>query len=102
MPRPVPLGIMFRCQYPPENLPDFAQRAEAGGFDELWVVEDCFWNGGVSAAMAALDATADLTVGIGILPAVLWNAALAAMEFAMLVRLHPGRFLPGVGHGVGP
>lgn len=101
MPRPVPLGIMFRCQYPPENLPDFAQRAEAAGFDELWVVEDCFWNGGVSAAMAALDATADLTVGIGILPAVVRNAAFAAMEFATLARLHPGRFLPGFGHGVG-
>lgn len=102
MPRPIPLGIMFRCQYPPESLPGFARRAEAAGFDEVWVVEDCFWNGGVSAAMAALDATTDLTVGIGILPAVVRNAAFVAMEFATLARMHPGRVLPGLGHGVGP
>ncbi|MFN8379124.1 MAG: LLM class flavin-dependent oxidoreductase [Anaerolineae bacterium] len=102
MPRTVPLGIMFRCQYPPESLPDFAERAEAAGFNELWVVEDCFWNGGISAAMAALDATGELNIGIGILPAVVRNAAFVAMELATLARLHPGRVLPGFGHGVGP
>ncbi len=102
MTRSTPTGIMFRCQYPPETLPEFAQRTEAAGFDELWVVEDCFFNGGVSAAAAALDATTDLNVGIGILPAVVRNAAFAAMEFATLARLHPGRLLPGFGHGVGP
>jgi alkanesulfonate monooxygenase SsuD/methylene tetrahydromethanopterin reductase-like flavin-dependent oxidoreductase (luciferase family) len=41
-------------------------------------------------------------VGIGILPAVVRNAAFAAMEFATLARLHPSRVLPGFGHGVGP
>ncbi len=101
MARTVPFGIMFRCQYPPEALPDFAQRVEAAGFDELWVVEDCFFNGGVAAAATALDATANLTVGIGILPAVVRNAAFTAMEFATLMRLHPGRVLPGIGHGIG-
>ena len=102
MVRHVPMGIMFRCQYPPETLPDFAQRAEAAGFDEVWVVEDCFFNGGVSAAMSALDATVDIMVGIGILPVVVRNPAFAAMEFATLARLHPGRLLPGFGHGVTP
>jgi len=102
MTRTVPFGIMFRCQYPPESLPDFARRAESAGFDELWVVEDCFWNGGISAAAAALDATDSLAVGIGILPAVVRNAAFTAMELATLARLHPGRILPGLGHGVGP
>ena len=102
MPRTVPLGIMFRCQYPPESLPEFARRTEAAGFDELWVIEDCFWNGGISAAMAALDATNGITIGIGIMPAVVRNAAFTAMELSTLARLHPGRILPGMGHGVGP
>lgn len=102
MPRPIPLGLMFRCQYLPESLPAFARRAEAAGFDELWVVEDCFWNGGVSAATVALAATDQFTVGIGILPAVVRNAAFTAMELATLARLYPGRVLPGLGHGVGP
>lgn len=42
------LGIMFRCQYPPELLRQYARKAEDAGFDELWIVEDCFWGGGIS------------------------------------------------------
>jgi len=91
---------MFRCTTPAEELPEFARRAEAAGFDELWVVEDCFYSGGVVAAAAALAATARVNVGIGILPAVVRNAACIAMEFAALARLHPGRFVGGLGHGM--
>lgn len=94
------LGVMFRCQYPPERLPAFARMAEAAGLDELWVVEDCFFNGGVSAAAVALAVTERITVGIGILPAVVRNAAYAAMELATLERIFPGRLHVGLGHGV--
>lgn len=94
------LGIMFRCQHPPEALRAFAQRAELAGYDELWVVEDCFFGGGIASAGAALAATESIHVGLGIMPAVVRNAAFAAMEIATLARLHPGRFLPGFGHGV--
>ena len=65
---------MFRCATPAGELPAFARRAEAAGFDELWVVEDCFYSGGVAAAAAALAATARVRVGIGILPAAARNA----------------------------
>lgn len=94
------LGVMFRCQYPPERLPAFARMAEAAGLDELWVVEDCFFNGGVSAAAVALAVTERITVGIGILPAVVRNAAYTAMELATLGRIFPGRLHAGLGHGV--
>ncbi len=94
------VGIMFRCQNPPEMLPDYVRRVEKAGFDELWVVEDCFFAGGVSAAAVALASAERLKVGLGIVPAVARNAAFAAMEFAALARLYPGRFLPGIGHGV--
>lgn len=98
---PLPdVGIMFRCEHPPEFLRDYARRSEAAGFDELWLVEDCFFAGGVASAATALAATQSMAVGLGIVPAVARNAAFTAMEFGALARLHPGRFLPGIGHGV--
>lgn len=93
-------GIMFRCQYPPEALIPFARDAEAAGFGELWIVEDCFFNSAIAATTTALAATDGINVGIGIMPAVARNPAFTAMELATLARLYPGRVLPGMGHGV--
>ncbi len=94
------LGVMYRCQYAPETLKPFVRRAESAGFDEVWVVEDCFFGGGISAAASALAFTNTIHVGLGIMLAVARNAAFTAMEIATIARLHPGRFLPGLGHGV--
>jgi 5,10-methylenetetrahydromethanopterin reductase len=96
------LGVLFRPQWPPEDLPAFARRAEDDGFAELWLVEDCFLAGGLTMAATALASTHELVVGIGLLPAVLRNPALAAMEISGLARLHPGRFVVAFGHGVEP
>ena len=94
------LGIVFRPEHAPEKLPDFARRAEEAGFDELWVWEDCFYASGFASAAAALGVTDKISVGVGIMPAVARNPVFAAMEIATLARLYPGRFLPGLGHGV--
>jgi alkanesulfonate monooxygenase SsuD/methylene tetrahydromethanopterin reductase-like flavin-dependent oxidoreductase (luciferase family) len=96
----MPIGVMYRCDNPPENLPAFARLVERLGYDELWLVEDCFFSGAVSAAAVAAAVTENLTVGIGILPAAFRNPALAAMELSNLARMFPGRILPGFGHGV--
>lgn len=94
------LGVVFRPEHAPEELPAFARRAEEAGFDELWLWEDCFFAGGISSVTAALANTKSITVGLGIMPAVVRNPVFAAMEIATLARLYPGRFLPGFGHGV--
>jgi alkanesulfonate monooxygenase SsuD/methylene tetrahydromethanopterin reductase-like flavin-dependent oxidoreductase (luciferase family) len=94
------LGVMFRREHAPEMLPDFARRAESMGFDELWLVEDCFFGSGIASSTAALACTDSIAVGLGIMPAVVRNSAFTAMEIATLARLYPGRFLPGIGHGV--
>jgi 5,10-methylenetetrahydromethanopterin reductase len=96
------LGVMFRPEWPPEELPAFARGAERDGFAELWLVEDCFLSGGLTMSAAALAATDAITVGIGLLPVAMRNPAVTAMEIAGLARLHPGRFVAAFGHGVEP
>lgn len=98
--RQADIGIMFRCFQQPELLIDFVRAAEDAGYDEVWIVEDCFFAGGIASVAAALAATRTIRVGLGILPAVVRNAAFAAMEIAALDRLYPGRLHPGFGHGV--
>ncbi|MFK3980095.1 LLM class flavin-dependent oxidoreductase [Micromonospora sp. NPDC050397] len=94
------IGVMYRCDSPPEQLPAYARLVERLGYDELWVVEDCFFTGAVSAAAIAASVTETLKIGIGILPAAFRNPALAAMELTNLERVFPGRILPGFGHGM--
>jgi 5,10-methylenetetrahydromethanopterin reductase len=96
----MPIGVMYRCDSPPENLPAYARLVERLGYDELWLVEDCFYGGAVSSVAVAAAVTERLTIGLGILPAAFRNPALAAMELANLARMFPGRILPGFGHGM--
>lgn len=99
--RPVQsIGLVFPAHAPAEDLPAFAARAEAHGYDELWVIEDCFLSGGLTLATAALAATERIHVGVGLLPAAVRNAAIVAMEIGTLGRMFPGRLTVAFGHGV--
>jgi alkanesulfonate monooxygenase SsuD/methylene tetrahydromethanopterin reductase-like flavin-dependent oxidoreductase (luciferase family) len=93
------LGAVFLPQRPPERLREIAVAADRAGLEELWLWEDCFYEGGVASAAAALAWTERLSVGIGLLPVPLRNVALTAMEVATLCRLFPGRVRVAVGHG---
>jgi alkanesulfonate monooxygenase SsuD/methylene tetrahydromethanopterin reductase-like flavin-dependent oxidoreductase (luciferase family) len=93
-------GVVFTPQNPPERLRAAVEAAEAAGVDELWLWEDCFLEGGLTTAAAALAWSERITVGIGLLPVPFRNPALAAMELATLARLFPGRLTVALGHGV--
>ncbi|MEV6901124.1 LLM class flavin-dependent oxidoreductase [Amycolatopsis sp. NPDC051372] len=94
------IGLVAPPDLDATQFAGYAQRAERLGFDELWVVEDCFFRGGVAQAAVALAKTERIQVGIGILPAGARNVAFAAMELATLAGMFPGRLLAGIGHGM--
>ncbi|GIG30629.1 LLM class flavin-dependent oxidoreductase [Cellulomonas marina] len=94
------LAVLLPRDLPAADVLTYARRAEGLGFDELWVVEDLGFRGGVAQAAAVLAATTRIRVGVGILPAAARNAAFAAMEVATLAALFPGRVDVGVGHGM--
>ncbi|HET8867616.1 MAG TPA: LLM class flavin-dependent oxidoreductase, partial [Agrococcus sp.] len=94
------LGLILPPDLAPERMLPSARAAEAAGVDDLWLWEDCFAESGIAPAAAILAATERLRVGIGLMPVPLRNVALAAMEIATIERMFPGRFLPGIGHGV--
>ncbi|MFD3836084.1 LLM class flavin-dependent oxidoreductase [Streptomyces sp. NPDC058642] len=94
------LGAVFRPQLPPERLRDIARLADDSGLEQLWLWEDCFREGGVSTAAAALAWSERVRIGVGLLPVPLRNVAITAMEVASLHRMFPGRAIVGVGHGV--
>lgn len=94
------IGMIFHPGLEPESLVPVARSAEDAGLDRLWVWEDCFKEGGIASAAVALGATRRIAVGIGVLPVPLRNVALTAMELATLERVHPGRVVAGIGHGV--
>ncbi|MGW4877107.1 LLM class flavin-dependent oxidoreductase [Streptomyces sp. NPDC004262] len=94
------LGAVFRPQLPPERLRDVVRVGEDVGLEELWLWEDCFREGGISTAAAALAWSERMRIGVGLLPVPLRNVAVTAMETAALHRMFPGRAILGVGHGV--
>jgi alkanesulfonate monooxygenase SsuD/methylene tetrahydromethanopterin reductase-like flavin-dependent oxidoreductase (luciferase family) len=96
----ITVGMCFARELPAAEVTAFARRLDAGGVDELWLVEDCFYTTAPPLAAAALATTERLTVGLGILPAVVRTAALTAMEIATLAGIAPGRVIGGIGHGV--
>ncbi|MBF4633432.1 LLM class flavin-dependent oxidoreductase [Agreia pratensis] len=94
------VGTMLPRDLPAHQIVQFVQKAEQLGFDELWVVEDCFFRGGFAQAAVALASTQRIRVGIGILPAPVRNAAFTALEANTLAELYPGRLILGIGHGM--
>ncbi len=93
------LGVVFKPQNPPERLREVVRVADSAGLEQLWLCEDCFAEGGISAAAAALAWSEHVRIGVGVLPAPLRNVAVTAMEIATLERMFPGRPIWGVGHG---
>lgn len=96
----IPVGAFIATATPPEQIAPLARQAEQLGYSEVWVAEDYFCYGGFTGAALALQATTQVSVGLGVVASVARHPAATAMEIATLARAYPGRFLPGIGHGV--
>ena len=96
------LASIIRPSTPPARIIPLARAIESAGIEEIWLWEDCFQTGGISAASAILAATDRVRVGLGVMPTPLRNVALTAMEVATVDGMFPGRLIPGIGHGVQP
>lgn len=94
------LACIIRPSTLPSRIIPLARAVESAGIKEIWLWEDCFQTGGISAASAILSATDHVRVGIGVMPTPLRNVALTAMEVATVEGMFPGRLIPGIGHGV--
>ena len=95
-----PVGLVLGSHLAPEQIASTARLGEELGFSELWLSEDYFFTGGIAGAAAALQATREIPVGLGIVSALVRHPALLTMEISTLVRMHPKRLRPGIGLGV--
>ncbi|MDH3303333.1 MAG: LLM class flavin-dependent oxidoreductase [Acidimicrobiia bacterium] len=93
------IGAMLRREIEPAHLTE-AARALDGVYDELWIVEDLPYAGGIAQLTAVLAATEHARIGHGIAPAPFRNPVALAMEWATLAEMYPGRLITGLGHGV--
>ena len=93
------VGLVLGNEIPPEDLADLARLGEELGFDELWLPEDYFFNGGIASAATVLAVTERVRVGLGIVSCMARHPAVLAIECSVLARMHPGRLTVGVGIG---
>ena len=89
------LGLVIGSAIAPEHVPSSAATAEQCGFDEVWLAEDFFFTGGISGATLALGATSRITVGLGVVSAMVRHPALLAMELSTVTSVHPDRLIAG-------
>ena len=93
------IGAMLRRDIPPADLAALAADID-GPFQEIWIVEDLPYAGGIAQTAQVLAATSHAKIGHGIAPTPFRNPVALAMEWAALAVMYPGRLVAGVGHGV--
>ena len=76
-----------------------ARRAEAAGFESVWVAETRLTRDAITPAAAIALGTERLRVGTGIVNVYTRNPVLLALTFATLDELAPGRIVMGLGAG---
>jgi alkanesulfonate monooxygenase SsuD/methylene tetrahydromethanopterin reductase-like flavin-dependent oxidoreductase (luciferase family) len=94
-------GIEFRPQPDWGATRDFAQTAEALGFDSLWIPDHPGVGGNATWTTLAALATATHTIRLGPLVAcaAYWNPVILARAAADVDRLSGGRMVLGLGSG---
>ena len=99
-PGPDRVALYLQDKHPIRDGMRYAQMAESCGFEAVWQAESRLVREATVPMAAFAAVTERITVGVGVMPVVFRNPVATAMEIATLARLHPGRFVAGLGHGV--
>lgn len=92
-------GLLFLGAPAVPEMVSLAQRAEAAGFESVWVAETRLTRDAVTPVAAIALATERMRVGTGIVNVYTRNPVLLALTFATLDELAPGRIVMGLGAG---
>ena len=94
-----PTGLIFVGAPSVPEMARLAQRAEARGFESIWVAETRMTRDAFVPLGAIAQATEHVRVGSGIINAYTRNPVVIAISFIGLEELAPGRVVMGLGCG---
>jgi 5,10-methylenetetrahydromethanopterin reductase len=92
-------GLLFVGAPSVPQMVELAKRAEAGGFDSVWVAETRMTRDGFVPLAAIAAATERLRIGTAIVNVYTRNPVVIAISFVALEELAPGRVQLGLGPG---
>jgi len=93
-------GLLLLPSRPPRELAALAARAEALGYDDLWLADERFFRDVYSCLAACALATRRIRLATGVTDPYSRHPALTAMAIATLDELAGGRAVLGLGAGV--
>lgn len=99
MASPRELGLLVLPEQPVPELVERARRAEALGYDAVWVADEKFYRDPWVVLSAVALATSRVRLGTGVTEPYARHPALLAMAAATLAELAPGRVVLGLGAG---
>jgi 5,10-methylenetetrahydromethanopterin reductase len=93
------MGLLFTGVPAIPEMVSLAQRAEAAGFESIWIAETRLTRDAFVPAAAIAQATERVRIGTGIVNVYTRNPVVLAISFLGLQELAPGRILMGLGTG---
>ena len=99
MASPRELGLLVLPERPVPELVERARRAEALGYDAVWVADEKFYRDPWVVLSAIALATERVRIGTGVTEPYARHPGLLAMAAASLAELAPGRVVLGIGAG---
>lgn len=96
------VGIGFNPVLPVREMVRIAKKAEAMGFDSIWLHESLFQRDAVSYISSIAISTEKIRIGSGVINTFTRHPVTAASSFATLSELSGGRVIMGIGLGSFP
>lgn len=96
---PLPIGLELAGEPSVPEMMAIARRAEALGFDSVWLTETRFTRDAISTVAAVAAVTERVRIATAVINPYTRGAALTAVTTATLDELSGGRFILGIGPG---